>query len=290
MRLKILIPTVFLMLLSCSFVLAANADVSISAPSEVQVNTPFDIDVSLNSNGEKVKAITLYVTGNNGKITFKSSSRSGEVWFGNEQPTSNKAVTINGQSVWLLDLGPFGSKYPDEKTNAPKKVLTITATASEADNIIIFEPNTQSKISKYPLGSITLNAVSPKAITIQQAPQCVDKDNDGYGQDCVKGPDCNDAEAKINPGAAEVCNNVDDNCDGKTDETFNKMTDKNNCGSCGNACGMDQSCSSGQCVPQQQQQDNKAILDAISKILQGQGTTLDKLSSIAAQLYNFFKS
>jgi hypothetical protein len=34
----------------------------------------------------------------------------------------------------------------------------------------------------------------------------------------------------------ETCNNVDDNCDGRVDEGFNKQTDPNNCGACGNVC------------------------------------------------------
>ena len=44
---------------------------------------------------------------------------------------------------------------------------------------------------------------------------CTDNDGDGYyaeGGEC--GPvDCNDEVAAINPGAAEACNGVDDNCD-----------------------------------------------------------------------------
>jgi hypothetical protein len=43
---------------------------------------------------------------------------------------------------------------------------------------------------------------------------CVDQDGDGYTS-CV---DCNDANPLIHPGAAEVCNGVDDNCDGNIDE------------------------------------------------------------------------
>ena len=60
----------------------------------------------------------------------------------------------------------------------------------------------------------------------------VDGDNDGYGQsklfECLcqgegifstnVGGDCNDGVTAIHPGAFESCNNVDDNCDGSTDE------------------------------------------------------------------------
>ena len=49
-----------------------------------------------------------------------------------------------------------------------------------------------------------------------------DADNDGYniaggGTDC--GPiDCDDTEAAINPGKLEICNGIDDDCDGSIDE------------------------------------------------------------------------
>lgn len=52
----------------------------------------------------------------------------------------------------------------------------------------------------------------------------VDADGDGAparmvnGVACPLGTDCNDAVAAIRPGAVEVCNNVDDNCNGMTDE------------------------------------------------------------------------
>ncbi len=41
-----------------------------------------------------------------------------------------------------------------------------------------------------------------------------DADGDGYGVDT----DCNDANAEINPGAEEICEGLDNNCDGKIDE------------------------------------------------------------------------
>ena len=53
---------------------------------------------------------------------------------------------------------------------------------------------------------------------------CVDSDGDGYYpldcQDnrCPNRTDCNDKNKSVHPGATEVCNSIDDNCDGNTDE------------------------------------------------------------------------
>ncbi len=47
-----------------------------------------------------------------------------------------------------------------------------------------------------------------------------DKDGDGYDSTYYAGADCNDENASVNPGAAEVCDGIDNNCDGQTDEGF----------------------------------------------------------------------
>ena len=41
-----------------------------------------------------------------------------------------------------------------------------------------------------------------------------DDDGDGYSID----EDCDDSNAAVNPGAAEVCNDLDDDCDGLIDD------------------------------------------------------------------------
>jgi formylglycine-generating enzyme required for sulfatase activity len=47
---------------------------------------------------------------------------------------------------------------------------------------------------------------------------CTDQDGDGYGIGCAAGPDCNDRDPAIHPGAVEVCNFKDDDCNGLVDE------------------------------------------------------------------------
>ena len=46
---------------------------------------------------------------------------------------------------------------------------------------------------------------------------CTDRDRDTYGVGCAAGPDCDDDNAARNPGAAEICDGVDNNCNGVAD-------------------------------------------------------------------------
>lgn len=49
---------------------------------------------------------------------------------------------------------------------------------------------------------------------------CVDDDGDGYGPMCANGADCNDLDPTVYEGATEVCDGVDNNCDGTPDEGY----------------------------------------------------------------------
>ncbi len=55
--------------------------------------------------------------------------------------------------------------------------------------------------------------------------ECVDLDGDGRGPYCDLGDDCNQADATIYEGAPEVCNHIDDDCDGQPDEDFPQLGD-----------------------------------------------------------------
>lgn len=54
---------------------------------------------------------------------------------------------------------------------------------------------------------------------------CCDRDRDGYSIPICGGSDCNDNNPAINPGATEVCDDVDNDCDGQVDEGFDQDGD-----------------------------------------------------------------
>ncbi|WP_157580469.1 DUF4082 domain-containing protein [Segetibacter koreensis] len=95
--------------------------------------------------------------------------------------------------------------------------------------------------------------ISTATVTQSQLPSCStttyyqDSDNDGYGNPLVtktgttppagyvsNNTDCDDNNAAIHPGAAEVCgNNIDDNCNGSVDEGCSVVTEQSIWGSSG---------------------------------------------------------
>ena len=95
----------------------------------------------------------------------------------------------------------------------------------------------------------------------------LDEDGDGHGTksevcSCKIGEgyvgyifdDCDDFDPQVFVGAAEFCNGIDDDCDGKVDDGYDLQGDPAHCGECNAPCpqpgplGLEQSCVGGKCV------------------------------------------
>lgn len=61
----------------------------------------------------------------------------------------------------------------------------------------------------------------------EDCPACTDADEDGYfaQEDCGTAVDCDDDDASINLNAMEICDGIDNNCDGQIDEGCSSGTD-----------------------------------------------------------------
>lgn len=102
--------------------------------------------------------------------------------------------------------------------------------------IIIDRVHIQSKAKLFVILAVFMMlCISPLLLTPCHA-ACTDNDGDGYGvgYDC-SGPDCDDNNAQIHPGAAEKCNSIDDDCNGQIDESFilgreSKNSSSDDCG------------------------------------------------------------
>jgi hypothetical protein len=89
---------------------------------------------------------------------------------------------------------------------------------STAEPVVVAFPSL--RVTPFPTGPGEVIALSFAAPT----PPCVDRDNDGSPSAACAAPgeraDCDDARADVNPGAPELCDGRDNDCDGFTDEGF----------------------------------------------------------------------
>ncbi len=101
---------------------------------------------------------------------------------------------------------------------------TTFATWIDADTLVFYDvPNGVHQLRAHLANadhSIPENPEADVTITFT-VNTCVDHDGDGYGEGCDIGIDCDDTNVAIHPGAQELCDGLDNDCDGATDEGFN---------------------------------------------------------------------
>ena len=191
-----------------------------------------------------------------GTATATGSGGSGAISY---SWTGPNGFTATGASISGLDAGTYTVTAMDGAGSTATDNVTITDPNStyyaDGDGDSYGDAANSVQACSQPAGFVTDNtdcndgvgAINPGATEVcdgidnncdgntdegfSNNTYYADNDGDGYGDannsvtDCVQpagyvtdNTDCNDGVAAINPGAVEVCDGIDNNCDGNTDE------------------------------------------------------------------------
>ncbi len=132
---------------------------------------------------------------------------------------ASATCTVDGCALDACDAN-YGDCNGDADTDGCETMLNTSAACGACD------------VACGPLEGCAGDDVNGYACTAT----CLDGDGDGFADAECGGPDCNDEDANVNPGADEACNDADDDCDGAIDEGFDADGDGYK------ACGADADC------------------------------------------------
>jgi len=163
---------------------------------------------------------------------------SDDITFSDDSPRPGDTITIyvnvtnvgNADSTQFLvmvseDLTEYretiGEKSIDSLAVGEKKTISVDySTNLSGSHVIMAEADPYFSVAD----KNRLNNQATRAIVFEWP--CTDEDEDGYGTGeqrtgCTyPEEDCDDADANVNPGATEICNGIDDDCDLQIDENL----------------------------------------------------------------------
>jgi len=214
-------------------------------PGKIQENQPFTLTLKANigTRGTKTLALSFALV-----IPPQLALADYQSLLG--WTPDNGAVLTNFNLVDnKLLLFEYATLNPDLAKTGEFAIANLTFKGAPAgkyflnfDSFEIIDFNTHQPMSLNVYNATLTIASAPSQ------PKCVDRDRDRYGDNCLAGPDCDDNNPQIHPGASELCDGLDNDCDNLIDEDFDLQTDSNNCGSCGHVCDLNTVCQEGICT------------------------------------------
>ena len=154
--------------------------------------------------------------------------------------TDNDVETMYGNSdYWLFQISSMGELQWEKNYGGSTSDVCFSLNTTNTNNVIM--SGYTSSIDGDVTGHHGL--ISGDYWLVKLGDPCMhivyyaDLDEDGFGnadssvQSCsplaeyvINSSDCNDLDIEVHPGAIEVCNNIDDNCSGATDEGIPAIT------------------------------------------------------------------
>lgn len=217
-----------------------------------------DISIKLASVGGIVKSVWWTTDDNKNNLNQQSKGNKDDwTNFGTEIPFISISYCGDGEVNQPSEQCDDGNNVSGDGCSATCQLETLLTWYLDSDNDTYGDPQNSTSSYTQPTGYVSNNAdcddsssnIHPGATEIpgdEVDQNCdgqelcyVDADNDGYrlgdgsttiissDLDCT-GPgeavfsdptgDCNDQNSSVHPGASEICNGMDDNCDGNIDE------------------------------------------------------------------------
>jgi len=145
-------------------------------------------------------------------------------------------------SIIVASAGTGGTISPSGNVNVANganQMFTITPDACYSIADVLVDGVPVGAVPSYTFFNVTTgHTISASFTAIPLVTYYRDMDNDAFGDPAVTqmtctGPpagyvlnntDCNDSNHLINPGATEICDNIDNNCNGMTDEGLTFIT------------------------------------------------------------------